>query len=72
MLDILAPVRHVHAWQGSPRYAAELAGRLAVPVTSMLQCSDPDVFFPAPPASPDEVHELLFVGNSRGERRWVL
>ncbi|WP_257386297.1 universal stress protein [Tahibacter caeni] len=35
MLDILAPVRHVHSWQGSPRYAAELAALVQGSLTGL-------------------------------------
>jgi hypothetical protein len=50
-------------------FAANLAERVAPPVRSLHQATDPDRFFPEP-GGPE--HELLFVGNSRRVRRPIL
>ena len=44
-------------------YAKKLAGELRVPVFPLLQCADPELFFPE--EGVPQAHELLFVGNSR-------
>ncbi|MGI8890862.1 MAG: glycosyltransferase family protein [Chthoniobacterales bacterium] len=60
-----------HVFIASQTHAAELAGKVTVPVSPLLQCSDPFVFYPDPnPAVPYE--ELLFVGNSRKQYREVV
>jgi spore maturation protein CgeB len=50
-------------------FAADLAERVAPPVRSLHQATDPDRFFPER-GGPG--HELLFVGNSRRVRRPIL
>ena len=61
-----------HVFVASESYAEVLAKQLSVPVSPLLQCSDPDSFYP--PTSPkDNVRrDILFVGNSRGEMRQVV
>lgn len=54
----------------SRRHAALLAGRLDVPVEHLPQFTDPAVFHPEP--DPSRAHELLFVGNWRGEFRRIV
>jgi hypothetical protein len=57
-----------HVFVASGIHAAELASRLRTPVTTLLQCTDPYVFYPDPnPEVPAE--KLLFVGNSRKQYR---
>jgi glycosyltransferase involved in cell wall biosynthesis len=53
----------------SDPFAAELARRVAPPVRSLHQATDPDRFFPE---AGGPAHDVLFVGNSRGVRRPVL
>lgn len=59
-----------HVFVASDRHATTLA-RLRVPVTALLQCTDPQVFHPDPG---DDVprEAVLFVGNSRRQRRAVV
>ena len=57
-----------HVFVASRPHAADLARRVRPPVSALLQCTDPYVFYPDPnPAVPAE--ELLFVGNSRKQYR---
>lgn len=61
-----------HVFVASQSYADILRERLSVPVSQLLQCSAPEVFYP--PQSPNEKfeHDVLFVGNSRDELRSVV
>ena len=61
-----------HVFVASESYARTLASRLSVPVSQLLQCSDPEIFHP--PAVDEEVGdaEIIFVGNTRGELRQVV
>ncbi len=59
-----------HVFVASEPHAEALAARLRVPVTALLQCTDPERF--NPDVAPDERHELLFVGNSRNVRRAIV
>ena len=54
----------------STRHAEALDGRLDVPVEPLLQFTDPALFHPEPQAA--TAHELLFVGNWRGEFRRIV
>ena len=57
-----------HVFVASKLHADELAARLSTPVSELLQCTDPYLFYPdLNPAVPAE--ELLFVGNSRKQYR---
>ena len=53
----------------SDPFAAELAARIGRPVMPLHQATDPDRFRPREGGEP---HELLFVANSRGERRRII
>jgi spore maturation protein CgeB/GT2 family glycosyltransferase len=60
-----------HVFVASSRHAAEIAQRLPTPVDALLQCTDPEIFFPDP--NPDvSAEKLLFVGNSRKQYREVV
>jgi O-antigen biosynthesis protein len=60
-----------HVFVASEIYAAELASRPGISVSALLQCSDPEVFFPDP--NPDiPAEKLLFVGNSRKQYREIV
>jgi spore maturation protein CgeB len=50
----------------SDRFADDLRDRVDIPVIALHQATDPDRFRPTPGGP---VHELLFVGSSRGQRR---
>lgn len=59
-----------HVFVASEPYAAQL-GSLRVPVSPLLQCTDPDLFYPDESAIlPKE--PVLFVGNSRKQRRPII
>ncbi|MEG5159452.1 tetratricopeptide repeat protein [Microcoleus sp. AT3-A2] len=52
-------------------YAEELKQTLKVPVAPLLQCTDPDLFYPDK-SGIEKVGEILFVGNSRKVYRHIL
>lgn len=55
-----------YVFVASVKYAEELRGKLQVPVETLLQCTDPEVFYPAETDTPADLSEgILFVGNSR-------
>lgn len=61
-----------HVFVASESYAEVLARQASVPVSPLLQCSDPDSFYPAPCQNEHAKHDILFVGNSRGKMRQVV
>lgn len=61
-----------HVFVASESYAIALASRLAIPVSPLLQCSDPEIFHPPAPSSDAPLTAILFVGNTRGEMRHVI
>ncbi|MBA3544539.1 MAG: glycosyltransferase, partial [Chthoniobacterales bacterium] len=57
-----------HVFVAARLHAAYLSERLQTPVSPLLQCTDPTVFYPDP--NPDlPAESLLFVGNSRKQDR---
>lgn len=62
--------RYDHVFVASLSYAEELS-RLNVPVTPLLQATDPDLFFP-PTAPTESAEEILFIGNSRRQLREIV
>lgn len=63
--------RYDHVFVASTLYAAELEGTVAVPVTPLLQCTDPELF--NPDVEPlEDAPGLLFVGNSRNIYRQIV
>lgn len=62
-IDIDEYNQYEHVLVASKVWAEKLKGNVSVPVESMLQCTDPELFYPDP--SKDYEHDLLFVGNSR-------
>ena len=52
----------------SAHYTPVLAEKWASPVSTMLQATDPNLFHPDR-AKPDHGHPLLFLGNSRRQKR---
>ncbi|MET3450866.1 glycosyltransferase [Curtobacterium sp. 1544] len=54
-----------------PVWAAAAAERSGVPVTTLLQATDPAVFRPSPPTGPD-AGRVVFVGSTRGASRPVV
>jgi spore maturation protein CgeB len=60
-----------HVFVASLSYARELSRRVNVAVTSLLQCTDPDIFNPdVEPIEPSP--GLLFIGNSRNTYRRIV
>jgi spore maturation protein CgeB len=60
-----------HVFVASDVYARQLATRTTVPVTPLLQCTDPEVFYDAVDR-PQTTADVLFVGNSRNVFRPVV
>jgi spore maturation protein CgeB len=62
--------QYQHVFIASEYWAEEMAKKVDVPVEAMLQCTDPEIFYP----DPDDKykHDLLFVGNSRGVYRKII
>lgn len=57
-----------HVFVASNSFAQYLSGRLEGKVSSLLQCTDPTLFYKD--VTEDlEIADVLFVGNSRGQRR---
>ena len=61
-----------HVFVASESYADTLAKLLKVPVSHLLQCADADIFYPHASTNNKFEHEILFVGNSRGQMRQVV
>ena len=62
--------QYQHVFIASEYWASEIAKKVDVPVEAMLQCTDPEIFYPDP--DDDYKHDLLFVGNSRGVHRKII
>ena len=62
--------QYQHVFIASEYWASEIAKKVDVPVDVLLQCTDPELFYP----DPDDKykHDLLFVGNSRGVHRKII
>ena len=61
-----------HVFVASTSYAERLRACLKVPVSILLQCSDPDVFHPPVNTGAIVPEDLLFVGSSRKQRRKIV
>ena len=59
-----------HVFVASEILAKDLKDKVDVPVEPLLQCTDPELFYPDP--SLDYKHELLFAGNSRNVFRKII
>lgn len=59
-----------HVFVASIPYAKKLQKQLTVPVSSLLQCTDPALFNPSVEKKPG--HDVLFVGNSRNVYRNIV
>lgn len=60
-----------HVFVASYSYAEELHKKVKVPVQTLLQCTDPELFYPDETGD-EEVGEILFVGNSRKVYRQIV
>lgn len=56
-----------HVFVASDKWAEILKTKVSVPLESMLQCTDPELFYPE--YSREFAQELLFVCNNQGEMR---
>lgn len=63
--------RFDHVFISSHRYASTIVGTLKSRASSLLQCSDPEIFTPPGKSAQAEQNALLFVGNSRKTQRWM-
>ena len=65
-----------HIFVSSLPYTDVLADQTATPCSTLLQCTDHDLFYPSNPADSDkgteEVDRILFVGNSRLQYRKIV
>ncbi|MBI4813208.1 MAG: glycosyltransferase [Methanobacterium sp.] len=62
--------QYQHIFIASQFWAEEIAQKVDVPVEAMLQCTDPELFYPD--HDDKYKHDLLFVGNSRGVHRKII
>ncbi|MDQ2103335.1 glycosyltransferase family protein [Azospirillum isscasi] len=60
-----------HVFVASKPYTELLQRRLGDRVSTLLQCTDPSIFYPTD-ANEERVPDVLFVGNSRGVRRPII
>jgi GT2 family glycosyltransferase/spore maturation protein CgeB len=62
--------QYQHVFIASEYWAGMIKEDASVPVESLLQCTDPELFYP----DPDEAYnyDLLFVGNSRKKHRRII
>lgn len=63
MITINEYNKYDYVFVASNIWAKHLSSRCDVPVETLLQCTDPELFYPSTSARFN--HELLFVGNSR-------
>ncbi len=63
--------KYDHVFVASNSYTDMLRSRLGDRVSTLLQCTDPNLFYPEE-AGDLSVPEVLFVGNSRGVRRPIV
>lgn len=61
-----------HVFVASSSFAGSLSSNLNVPVSTLLQCTDPSLFSAQGPAPDAAVPEVLFVGNSRNQERRII
>lgn len=61
-----------HVFVASATYADKLAEKSETPVTPLMQCTDPEVFFPVSKNHFSTNHQFLFVGNSRDQKRKIV
>jgi glycosyltransferase involved in cell wall biosynthesis len=59
-----------HIFVASKIIAGQLAAETSVPISVMLQCTDPDIFYPSPEMAVGD--RIIFVGNSRNVKRPVV
>ena len=59
-----------HVFIASETWAKKVAGEVDVPVEPLMQCTDPELFYPDP--DDNYKHDLLFVGNSRKVYRKII
>ena len=62
--------QYQHVFIASEYWTEEIAKKVDVPVDALLQCTDPELFYPD--TDDNYKHDLLFVGNSRKVYRKIL
>jgi len=70
MVEIEEYNQYDHVFIASKIWAEEISKKASVPVETLLQCTDPELFYHDFAAG--LVHELLFVGNSRKVFRKII
>jgi len=69
-VDIAEYNQYDHVLIASKLWADKISRIVNVPVDAMLQCTDPELFYPE--QSDEYKHDLLFVGNSRKVFRKII
>jgi hypothetical protein len=69
-IDIDEYSEYDHVFVASVPYSKKLQKQSSVPVSALLQCTDPELFKPV--AESQHHHEVLFVGNSRNVYRKIV
>lgn len=64
--------RFDHVFVASPRFADHLRSRVSVPVSTLLQCTDPELFRPREEGDLEAGAGVVFVGNSRNVFRPIV
>jgi hypothetical protein len=64
--------KYDHVFVASRSFAKTLGDTLNVPVSELLQCTDPALFSPRPKPDGLSVPDVLFVGNSRNQKRRII
>ena len=67
MLEVDEINKYDHCFIASEYQAKQIALEASTPVTTLLQCSDPEVFHPN--IVKEHKNNIIFVGNTRGESR---
>lgn len=63
--------RYDHVFIGAYARAAEVIAQMRMRASVMVQCADPARFHPEVDLTGVPHHDVLFVGNSRKQRRWM-
>nr|WP_254682802.1 rhamnan synthesis F family protein [Ruegeria sp. PR1b] len=63
--------RYDHVFVSAYAEGGRVIGAMGARASVMLQCADPARFYPEVDLTGVPAHEVLFVGNSRKQRRWM-
>jgi len=64
--------KYDHVFVASQAFSKLLGESLNAPVSQLLQCTDPALFSPRPAPDGASVPNVLFVGNSRNQKRRII